>query len=775
MFEGDAEILQDFLTESGELLDAFDADLVSLETAPTDQEMLNKVFRALHTIKGSASFLSLKPLVSVAHAAEEALNAARRGDFMIDRPAMDLLLQGADVIRRQMDELRSGAALSEAPAELVRALNALGSGRGATSAAASATAPAGTKPAQACAEAEAFETTVETPTATGPTEHALGLPPHKSDLVTFMVEDLSDGLLPRLKLCVAGISTGSKRGESLADLGDLAGELARTVEFFECASMAEIVGMFEVAAQRGGDLDEATITQLVPRLAAAARVLEMQTEGLSRGLVRVWPTHTLAARVGGLVLGHDLEPEAELPNGADVETVFEVDGVLNGAPAQPRKSSSVDHGASTEKSTTSSEPGTGRAATQTAGRSGATAGAGEPAGGAATIRVDVDRLEALLDLVGELVLQKNRVGALARRVVMLDAVETSLRERLQHSTDELDRITGDLQLAVMRTRMQPLDKVFGRYPRLIRDLERATGKSLRLEIAGGDTEVDRTVIELIGDPLVHLLRNSADHGIEKPEQRAAAGKNETGTIRLSASAEGEHVVIEVSDDGAGLNRERILKRAVERGLTSADAAAAMTDSDVFRFIFAPGFSTAEAVSDLSGRGVGMDVVNTNIQKMKGAISLRSEAGKGTTVSISIPLTLAILDAMVIGVGAEEYAIPLSTVVEIVKPSASQLSSIRDKPVMRLRDTVLPLIDGASAFRVPEDRRTEQPFAVILGLNGKQAGLMVSRLVGQREIVVKSLEETVQHKGPISGVTVGEDGEASLIVDVARLLEQATAA
>ncbi len=771
MFEGDPEILQDFLTESGELLESFDADLVTLESSPRDQDLLNKVFRALHTIKGSASFLSLKELVEVAHAAEEALNAARRGDFVIDRPAMDALLQAADVIRRQMDCLRGGRPLVHGDPALVAALTRLGKG-GPAPAAARRDEPGRAAPTRAEAAATAREPAPEEPVV-------FSLPPHKADLLGLMVEDAL-AMLPALRAAVLKILTPESRDDGLIELGELSGEMFRSADFFECKPMADLVSLFEVVASKSHDLDESAFAQVAPRLLAASMVLEQQTRALGEGQIRVWDTETLAARVGDLVLGHDLEPSGVLPPGSDGEAAWRIDGV---APKAARAASSGSPpvgvpaaaapagGAHLEPAAAQASVAPGAAPSESWQGDHAKAAAAE---GAQTIRVDVERLESLLDLVGELVLQKNRIGALARKVGASGAVDLALREQLEMSSGELDRVTGDLQLAVMRTRMQPLDKVFGRYPRLIRDLERATGKRLRLDIVGGETEVDKSVIELIGDPLVHLLRNSADHGIETPEARSAQGKAEVGTIRLSASAEGEHVLIEVSDDGAGLNREKILTRAVERGLVTPEAGAAMPDGEVFRFIFAPGFSTAEVVSDLSGRGVGMDVVNTNIQKMKGMVTLRSEAGRGTTVSIAIPLTLAILDAMVIELGEEEYSIPLSSIVEIVKPSPEQLGSIRDRSVMRLRDTVLPLIDGGDAFGVPAEKRGEMPFAVVLGINGKKAGLMVSRLVGQREIVVKSLEETVGHDGPISGVTVGEDGEAGLIIDVARLLERAAA-
>jgi two-component system chemotaxis sensor kinase CheA len=352
----------------------------------------------------------------------------------------------------------------------------------------------------------------------------------------------------------------------------------------------------------------------------------------------------------------------------------------------------------------------------------------------------------------------------------------------------LDRVAADIQLAVMRTRMQPLDKLFGKYPRLIRDLSRKTGKQIELVIEGGETEVDKSVIEELGDPLVHLMRNSADHGLEPPEERVATGKGPVGTITLSAANEGGSVKVLVKDDGRGLRREKIAGKAIERGLVSEADVANLSDKDVFNFIFLPGFSTADAVSDLSGRGVGMDVVRTNIEKLKGTIELSSTPGAGTTITITIPLTLAILPAMLVGVADEVYAIPLDAILEIVRPTAEQLTSIGDHPVMRLRETVLPLIKGSDALALPPDKQSaEQPFAVVLTQNDKRVGLMVSRLIGQQEIVVKSLDALATGGGPgggtggqparrehaaISGATVRDDGGVSLIVDIAALIRRA---
>ncbi len=384
-----------------------------------------------------------------------------------------------------------------------------------------------------------------------------------------------------------------------------------------------------------------------------------------------------------------------------------------------------------------------------------------------TIRVEVSRLETLMNLVGEMVLTKNQVLGFTRQL-RGQQLPQELAETIGTVTGALDRLTGELQLGVMRTRMQPLGKLFGKYPRIIRDLARKTGKKVNLEIEGGETEVDKSVLENLGDPLVHMLRNSVDHGVESPEDRAAAGKPEEGLIRLTAEHQGGHVRVAIRDDGKGIDRDVIAKKAVEKGLATPEHLASLPDSEVFAYIFEPGFSTAAQVSDLSGRGVGMDVVKTNITKLGGQVAIHSTKGKGTLFEILIPLTIAIMPAMVMQVGTSEYALPITCIEEIVRPEEASLSSVGDNPVLRLRERVLPLVDTHALLgepRGPENR----VFVVVVSVGQQSAGLMVDRIVGQQEVVIKPLDDALSRTGPISGATIMEDGDVSLILDATRLV------
>ena len=379
-----------------------------------------------------------------------------------------------------------------------------------------------------------------------------------------------------------------------------------------------------------------------------------------------------------------------------------------------------------------------------------------------SIRVGVEKVDQLINLVGELVITQ---AMIEQRISALDPIQ---HERLLNSVGQLTRNTRDLQEAVMSIRMMPMDYVFSRFPRMVRDLAGKLNKKVEFVTRGAATELDKGLIERIVDPLTHLVRNSVDHGIEMPDKRAAAGKSETGKLTLSAAHQGGNIVIEVSDDGGGLNRERILDKAKQQGLSVSDT---MPDADVWQLIFAPGFSTAEVVTDVSGRGVGMDVVKRNITAMGGTVDIRSATGVGTTIAISLPLTLAILDGMSVRVGEEVYILPLGYVIESLQPVAADVKEIAGQgQVVKIREEYLPLIPLYKIFDIkPNFTDPSQGIAVILEADGKKAALLVDGLVGQQQVVVKNLESNFRKVAGISGATILGDGGVSLILDVSALL------
>jgi len=387
----------------------------------------------------------------------------------------------------------------------------------------------------------------------------------------------------------------------------------------------------------------------------------------------------------------------------------------------------------------------------------------KPGVGGKTIRVDIERLDILMNLFSELVIDRGRLEQLAREIG---------RSELQETVEHMSRISGDLQNIILTMRMVPVEQVFNRFPRMVRDLAKDLNKKVNLEIYGAETELDRTVIDEIGDPLVHLLRNSLDHGIESVEERRKAGKPEVGTVQLRAFHSGNHVFIEVKDDGAGINKEKVLKKALEKGIVSQSFAETMSDKQIYELLFASGFSTAEVVSDISGRGVGLDVVKTKIESLGGSVGVDSVPGKGTTFLIQLPLTLSIISAMLVQVKNEKYAVPLSSIIETAVFKKDQIMMAHQQKVIDFRGRVVPLVSLEEIFQVPSDRQEESDeVAVVIVRKGeKMAGLIVDSFIGQQEIVLKSLGKYLVNVFAISGATILGDGQVALIIDCNALIK-----
>ncbi len=386
-----------------------------------------------------------------------------------------------------------------------------------------------------------------------------------------------------------------------------------------------------------------------------------------------------------------------------------------------------------------------------------------------TIRVDVGRLDQLMNLVGELVLGRNRLSQIALSVKEA-ADKDFFISQLNETSTQIDFITTELQAAVMKTRMIQIGRVFNRFPRLVRDIAREFDKEIDLVIEGEETELDKSIIEEISDPLVHLIRNAADHGIESGNVREKSGKPRRGTVHLSAGHEGNHVIIQVTDDGAGIDPEKLKQKGLEKGLITADESHEMKTEDAYNLIFVPGFSTAQVVSNVSGRGVGMDVVRTNITKLNGIISIESAVGKGTKFTLKLPLTLAIIQGLLVGVGGESFAIPLASVLEVVHTSKQDISTVHGREVIRLRETVLPLLHISDILDVPPREDVANAFyTVVVGVANHRFGIVVDRLIGQKEIVIKPLGSYLRNISGIAGSTILGDGKVVMIIDTGELL------
>ncbi|MGL2774884.1 chemotaxis histidine kinase/response regulator CheAY2 [Helicobacter pylori] len=647
------EIMEDFLIEAFEMNEQLDQDLVELEHNPEDLDLLNRIFRVAHTIKGSSSFLNLNILTHLTHNMEDVLNRARKGEIKITPDIMDVVLRSIDLMKTLLVTIRdTGSDTNNGKEneieEAVKQLQAITSQNLESAKETSGTKEAPQKEAKEEAKEENKENKAKAPTAENPA---------------------SDN--------------------PLADEPDL-----------DYANMsAEEV--------------EAEIERLLNKRQEADK--ERRAQKKQEAKQEVTPTKET--------------PKTETPKAPKTETKAKAK-----ADTEENKAPSI--------------------------------------GVEQTVRVDVRRLDHLMNLIGELVLGKNRLIRIYSDVEERYDGEKFLEE-LNQVVSSISAVTTDLQLAVMKTRMQPVGKVFNKFPRMVRDLSRELGKSIELIIEGEETELDKSIVEEIGDPLIHIIRNSCDHGIEPLEERRRLNKPETGKVQLSAYNEGNHIVIKISDDGKGLDPVMLKEKAIEKGVISERDAEGMSDREAFNLIFKPGFSTAKVVSNVSGRGVGMDVVKTNIEKLNGIIEIDSEVGVGTTQKLKIPLTLAIIQALLVGVQEEYYAIPLSSVLETVRISQDEIYTVDGKSVLRLRDEVLSLVRLSDIFKVDAILESNSDvYVVIIGLADQKIGVIVDYLIGQEEVVIKSLGYYLKNTRGIAGATVRGDGKITLIVDVGAMMDMA---
>lgn len=588
-FSQDETLVREFLIESEELLQRMDQDMIALESSPKDPELLNRVFRAMHTIKGTSGFLGYEAVVRLSHRAEDVLNTVRRGDVTLGPRVANVLLAARDQIGKMLEDIRQGG-LKEYSLEPL------------------------------LAELQAVQTSSEAPLRLG----------------------------------------------------------------------------------------EILVNQNVLEPTALAGILAEQASS------------PVSPKLGNLIVEKGLATPAEVGNAmADQQRVADT----------LAKSS-----------------------------------------GSQSMRVDVRKLDELVNLIGELVLERNRLVQINRDLVSGRISGEALDSALGLSTARLSFITEELQVAGLKTRMVPVDTVFRRFPRLVRDVAQSLQKEVELVLLGEDTELDKTMVELIGDPLVHLVRNCLDHGLELPERRVAAAKPRHGTIRMEARQEGDQIVISVSDDGAGIDPERVARKAVEKGLVSAERVGSLSQREILDFIFLPGFSTAEKTSDLSGRGVGMDVVRSNLKKLNGTIDLDSKLGVGTTVLLKLPLTLAILPVLLVRVAEETYALPLRTVLETASIQVGEIHTIEGREVLQLRNETVPLLRLAEIIDARLDSRKDAGRrVVVLGIGDKKIALLVDELVGQESTVVKPLGSYLQGCATIAGATISGDGRVRLVLDPAALI------
>jgi two-component system chemotaxis sensor kinase CheA len=600
----DQELLDGFLAETTELLEKLDDDLITLEKSSDDTELMNRIFRSIHTIKGASSFLGFDLLVKVAHKTEDVLNRLRKGELVVTPDIMDVILEATDLVKLLVSDIKAG-------------------------------------------DIQERET-------------------------------------------------------------------------------------------------EGTINKLLPYLLESAGVTPQTATVQQPPVQQVVPAATEMPAVAGTPAPPDAISASESTE-PQAPAAVAVPAPKPASDLVPKKASAPP------------KPAEGKG--------------GDDLSDNSTVRVDVKRLDDLMNQVGELVLERNRMIQINQDLQQNDVNRPDFNEEFGKLTKRMSFVTSELQMQVLKMRMIPVEKVFKKFPRIVRSMARDLGKEVELQIIGEETELDRSVVDEIGDPLIHLIRNAMDHGLETPDVRMAAGKSRGGTLILAAVHEGNQIIISIKDDGNGIDTDRVGRKAIEKGLITEDQFAGMSQREVFDLLFLPGFSTKDKATDLSGRGVGMDVVKTNIKKLNGLIEIKSTKGLGSEFILRLPLTLAIIQSLLVEVEGEIYSIPLSSVLETIRVDQRQFHLIGGQEVLKLRDIVLPLIRLQKVFNVqPRGEIDNFCYVVVVGAAEKRMGLIVTRLVGQQEVAIKSLGNYLANIPGIAGSTILGDGRVALIIDPVAMSE-----
>ncbi|MBD3874967.1 chemotaxis protein CheA [Stutzerimonas kunmingensis] len=723
-FDADEEILQDFLVEAGEILELLSEQLVELESSPDDMALLNAIFRGFHTVKGGAGFLQLHELVECCHIAENVFDILRKGERRVDSELMDVVLQALDAVNAMFSQVRERVEPTPASRELLAALARLAEP-------ASADEPAPAVEPQVVAESRSegadseFELMLDAiqPSASEPAAAEVATGPATDEITDDEFESLLDQLHGKGQFSAAAGASMPAESEFVA--APTSDEITDD-EFEALLDQLHGKGKFEAA----------------PAEPAAPASAEPAKGGGTAGAADEITDDEFEALLDQLHGKGKFEP-------AVVET-----------PAEPAAAVPIKPA---PKPAPAAAPAKAAPAAAVSKPAAAAPAEKPPAEAETTVRVDTARLDEIMNMVGELVLVRNRLVRLG---------SNSGDEAMAKAVSNLDVVTADLQSAVMKTRMQPIKKVFGRFPRLVRDLARSLKKEINLELVGEETDLDKNLVEALADPLVHLVRNAVDHGIEMPEEREAAGKPRTGRVVLSAEQEGDHILLIISDDGKGMDANVLRAKAVEKGMLEKDAADRLSDLECYNLIFAPGFSTKTEISDVSGRGVGMDVVKTKISQLNGTVNVFSTKGQGSRVVIKVPLTLAIMPTLMVMLGSQAFAFPLVNVNEIFHLDLSRTNVVDGQEVVIVRDKALPLF-YLKRWLVNDAAQEEQRegHVVILSVGNQSIGFVVDQLVGQEEVVIKPLGKMLQGTPGMSGATITGDGRIALILDVPSMLKR----
>ena len=733
----DDDIVQDFLVESREILDRLGEQLVDLEQHGEDQDLLNSVFRGFHTIKGGAGFLGLDPLVEVCHRTEDVFNLLRNGEKQVSPELMDTVLRALDVVVAQFGQIENGSDPEPASAELLQELDRLKQ------------ADAGAPPAAAAGAAQEQQ------------------PASQQEQTGDDSDAEFDELLTALDDGDEAATSGGGDEITDAEFEQLLDELhgkgqhqGKPVAEDPAAEAAE-------PASGGGDdeITEEEFEQLLdslygPGAAPGKDASPPAVEGAGDDAQSASAPPPPGATAAG-------EPQA---------------GDARAAPREPEPAAAAESTPATPQADAPARKPAAGGGQGGGGGGGAGAdkgGTGADAGGGgnkveASVRVDTAKLDEIMNLVGELVLVRNRLSNLRNE---LDD------DRLGQAVSDLELVTSDLQSSVMKTRMQPIKKVFGRFPRVIRDLARQLDKEVTLETHGEDTDLDKNMVEALADPMVHLVRNAVDHGVEYPDEREAAGKPRQGTVTLSAEQEGDHILLTIADDGRGMDPDKLRGLAVKKGMMDEESASRLDDKEAYSLIFHAGFSSKEEISDVSGRGVGMDVVKNSLSRLNGTVDIDSELGRGTVMRIQLPLTLAILPTLMVKVSGRKFALPMSVVREIFELQDVRTNVVNNRLVAIVRDKAMPLFflerwlsqAGEPVLTTKREmangEEAEDERQVITVIVGNQAvGFVVDEVIGLEEVVIKPLGALLHGLPGLAGSTITGDGQIALIVDIPSLIK-----
>ncbi|HWH88457.1 MAG TPA: chemotaxis protein CheA [Pseudomonas sp.] len=750
-FGADEEILQDFLVEAGEILEQLSEQLVELESRPDDADLLNAIFRGFHTVKGGAGFLQLNELVECCHIAENVFDILRKGERRVDAELMDVVLEALDAVNSMFSEVRERAPITAATPQLLAALARLA------------------EPQSADEAVAAPQEVVEEPVAESASE----------DITDNEFEQLLDSLnavkaqaeAPAAAVAPAQVADTAASDEITdAEFESLLDQLHGKGQFAVDA-VAPASAAAAPAAPAAGDSSDITDDEFEALLDQLHGKGNFAVDALESAIASApaTPAVPAAAAAGSdLISDHEFESLLDELHGkgkfTDVgaATAGAASSVATPAAKAPAAAAAPKPAAKPEPKAEAPKPAA--AAAPAPARAPAPPPPEKPASEAeTTVRVDTARLDEIMNMVGELVLVRNRLVRLGLN---------SGDEAMSKAVSNLDVVTADLQTAVMKTRMQPIKKVFGRFPRLVRDLARQLKKEINLELVGEETDLDKNLVEALADPLVHLVRNAVDHGIESPEEREASGKARGGRVVLAAEQEGDHILLSISDDGKGMDPNVLRSIAVKRGVMDKDAADRLSDTECYNLIFAPGFSTKTEISDVSGRGVGMDVVKTKISQLNGSINIYSTKGQGSKIVIKVPLTLAIMPTLMVMLGNQAFAFPLVNVNEIFHLDLSTTNVVDGQEVVIVRDKALPLF-YLKRWLVSSAAHEEQRegHVVILSVGTQRIGFVVDQLVGQEEVVIKPLGKMLQGTPGMSGATITGDGRIALILDVPSMLKR----